>query len=56
MKTLNYATLGNKGDFTVFRYGEREIRFKAPYSLERYTEVKSWQNGYMVVMAKYAHS
>ncbi|MCM1284395.1 MAG: hypothetical protein NC180_12135, partial [Muribaculaceae bacterium] len=26
------------------------------YSLERYTEVKEWKNGYLVVMAKYAHN
>lgn len=29
------------------------IRFAAPYSLEYYTEVKEWDNGYLVVMAKY---
>ncbi len=27
-----------------------------PYSLERYTEIREWDNGYLVVMAKYAHS
>ena len=56
MEALDYATLSNKGDFTVFRYGDREIRFKAPYSLEKYTEIKSWEDGYLVVMAKYAHN
>lgn len=29
------------------------IRFKAPYSLEKYTEIKEWDKGYLVVMAKY---
>ena len=47
------ATLGNEGGFSVFSYGNRVIRFKAPYSLERYTSVKEWDNGYLVVMAKY---
>ncbi|MFW5646465.1 MAG: DUF7724 family protein [Acetivibrio ethanolgignens] len=32
------------------------IRFLAPYSLERYTKVKEWDNGYLVVMAKYEHN
>lgn len=45
-----------QGQFTVFKYGDRVIRFKAPYSLEKYTEVKNWDNGYIVVMAKYAHN
>ena len=32
------------------------IRFRAPYSLERYTAVKEWDHGYLVVMAKYKHN
>lgn len=32
------------------------IRFLAPYSLERYTKVKEWDNGYLVVMVKYEHN
>ena len=47
------ATLGNEKNYTVFRYGDHVIRFAAPYSLEHYTEVKEWDNGYLVVMAKY---
>lgn len=50
------ATLSNDDTFTVFSFGNRTIRFKAPYSLERYTEVKEWDNGYLVVMAKYRHN
>ena len=51
---MNYdsAFLSNKGYFTVFRYGIYIIRFKAPYSLEKYTAIKEWDNGYLVVMAK----
>lgn len=52
----NTATLGNENGFSVFTYGNRVIRFKAPYSLERYTSVKDWDNGYLVVMAKYRHN
>lgn len=47
------ATLSNEKNYTVFRYGDHVIRFAAPYSLEHYTEVKEWDNGYLVVMAKY---
>lgn len=50
------ATLGNDAGFSVFSFGDRVIRFKAPYSLERYTAVKEWDNGYLVVMAKYRHN
>lgn len=50
------AFLSNKGNFTVFRYGNYIIRFKAPYSLEKYTAIKEWDNGYLVVMAKYKHN
>lgn len=55
---MNYdsAFLSNKGNFTVFRYGNYIIRFKAPYSLGKYTAIKEWDNGYLVVMAKYKHN
>lgn len=53
---MNYAILGNEKNFTVFKYGNRIIRFKAPYSLEKYTEIKEWDHGYLVVMAKYKHN
>lgn len=53
---MNYATLSNDKDFTIFRYENNIIRFKAPYSLEHYSEVKEWDNGYLVVMAKYKHN
>lgn len=50
------ALLGNEGGYTVFEFRDRRIRFAAPYSLERYTSVKSWDNGYLVVDAKYTHN
>ena len=53
---LDYAFLSNKDSFTIFRYKDKIIRFKAPYSLEKYTAVKEWDNGYIVVMAKYTHN
>lgn len=50
------AYISNKGPYTIFKFGNRVIRFIAPYSLEYYTEVKEWDNGYLVVMAKYKHN
>ena len=50
------ATLGNEKNYTIFKYGNHVIRFVAPYSLEHYTEVKEWDKGYLVVMAKYKHN
>ena len=45
------ALLSNQGDMTSFRYGNSNIRFRSPKCLKRYTEVKEWDNGYIVVMA-----
>ena len=53
---MDYAILSNDSKFTIFKYGDCIIRFRAPYSLERYTAVKEWDNGYLVVMAKYRHN
>ena len=50
------ATLSNEKNYTVFQFGNHIIRFAAPYSLERYTAVKEWDKGYLVVMAKYKHN
>ncbi len=42
------ALLSNQGDMTSFRYGNSNIRFRTPKCLKRYTEVKEWDNGYIV--------
>lgn len=47
------AFLSNDGDMTSFRYGNNNIRFRTPKRLKRFTEVKEWDNGYIVVMADY---
>lgn len=47
------ALLSNNGDMTSFRYGNSNIRFRAPKRLKRYVDVKEWENGYIVVMADY---
>ena len=52
----NEAILSSAGGFTAFSYGGYHIRFRAPYSLERYVDVVQWDDGYLVVLAKYAHN
>ena len=53
---MDYAVLSKDKDFIIFKYGNRIIRFKEPYSLEYFTAVKEWEDGYLVVLAKYAHN
>ncbi|MDO5551585.1 MAG: hypothetical protein Q4F76_10465, partial [Lachnospiraceae bacterium] len=50
------AYLSNSGNYTVFQFRDQIIRFLAPYSLEKYKEVKEWDRGYLVVTAKYKHN
>ena len=56
MSVSNEAVLNSEKNFTVFRFDGHVIRFRAPYSLERYTKVKEWDQGYLVVMEKYSHN
>ena len=46
------AYLSNDKDMIKFQYGEKIIRFRGPYSLERFTSVKEWDNGYLVVKSE----
>ena len=55
MRKQNRAFLSNQNGDTIFQFDGHVIRFNAPYSLERYIEVKEWDNGYLVVSAKYSH-
>ena len=54
--TMHEAVLSSADGFTAFSYGGYIIRFKAPYSLERYVDVVKWDDGYLVVLAKYSHN
>ena len=47
------AWLSNDNIFTSFEYNGHNIRFKTSPRLERYTEIKEWDHGYLVVMAQY---
>lgn len=50
------AILSSEGSYTAFTFGSYRIRFRAPYSLERYIDVLNWDDGYLVVLAKYSHN
>ena len=53
----NHEAILSSGDgFTTFSFGGYHIRFRAPYSLERYVDVVKWDDGYLVVLAKYSHN
>lgn len=47
------AFLSKDKKFTSFEYAGHNIRFRTSERLEYYTEVKEWDHGYIVVMAKY---
>ena len=52
---MDYAILSSKEQYTIFRFQKDIFRFRSPYSLEYYSEIKEWDHGYIVVMAKYRH-
>ena len=56
MMNTDTAYLSNEKDMIIFQYENKIIRFRGPYSLEWFTEVIEWDNGYLVVMAKYHHN
>ena len=47
------AYLSNRSEYTTFSFSGRSITFLTSKSLERYTSVKEWDNGYLVVIAKH---
>ena len=49
----DYAVLTNDGKYTIFEFNNQRIRFITSDKLERYTKIVEWDNGYLVVMAKY---
>lgn len=53
---METAYLSSKGRYTIFRFGDMELKFITPYSLEKYVKVLEWDEGYLVVLAKYSHN
>lgn len=50
-----HATLSSNGDFTIFTFGTHTIRFRTSPRLVKYTSVKEWDRGYLVVDALYSN-
>ena len=53
MQTSQTAVLSNQGKYTCYSYGSHNIRFRTSEKLRRYTDVKEWDRGYLVVTADY---
>lgn len=49
----NCAILTNDDTYTIFEFNGQKIRFVTSKNLEKYTKIIEWDNGYLVVMAKY---
>ena len=49
----NIAILSNSGDFTSFKANDCLLRFRTSSHSKKYLSVKEYDNGYIVVMAKY---
>ena len=49
----NCAILKSDSQYTIFIFRDQVIRFATSSKLERYTKVKEWDKGYLVVIAKY---
>lgn len=47
------AILTSSGNFTLFSFCGRITSFRTSSRLEKYTKILQWDNGYLVVMAKY---
>ena len=46
------AVLSSKDEYTYFIFGDRKITFYTGKNLDRYTKIKEWDHGYLVVMCK----
>ena len=51
--TDNCSILKSYCLYTIFIFKDQIIRFITSSKLEKYTKIKEWDKGYLVVMAKY---
>jgi len=49
------AILSSKGKYTSFSFNGNVVRFQTSPRLVRYTQVKTWDDGYLEVGADYGH-
>ena len=52
-RQLATAGLSSEGAYTLFSFGGKRLKFRAPKCLFRYLRVKKWDNGYLEVDADY---
>ncbi|MBR4322878.1 hypothetical protein [Treponema sp.] len=52
MANSSTAFLSSKDNYSTFSFNGTTLTFLTSKNLERYTKVKKWDNGYIVVMAK----
>ena len=52
MNQDNSAYLSSEGEYTSFQFQNRKIRFLTGNNLDRYTRIKEWDHGYLVVLCK----
>ena len=50
------AVLSNDRDIVKFTCGDIVIRYKGPYSLEYFSKINKYDNGYIEVMCKFTHA
>lgn len=55
MEKSGIAYLSSKGRYSSFTFSGEVIRFMTSPRLIRYEKVKEWDNGYIEVLARYAH-
>lgn len=55
-KVKNIATLSNVGNIVYFMYKDIVIRYKGPYSLQYFSKVNKYDNGYIEVLCKFTHA
>lgn len=48
----NIAVLSSAGEYSFFTFRDKTISFLTGKNLERYTAVKEWDHGYLVVMCR----
>lgn len=46
--------LTNTGNFSIFKIGNLQIKFKTSPFLQKYTSITKWNKGYIECMAKYS--
>ena len=54
MNDSQTAVLSSSGNYTSFAFGGHRIRFRTSDKLKRYTEIRQWDSGYLVVTADYS--